>query len=191
MSRSVSTQQCSTLSGLVGCDMSLCYAMQLAYMFAEHLAVPWWSHRYLQLIYTSIHLWIGRYRPAHKTLCGLLEESAAPRLLERCWNDAGMMLERCWNDAALAKGRICCSSIVRQEGCHIVGGLDLLLESVSPGGSSSSAPCVETVAKVRQSHRRRLQICRRRFQICREYPMQQCIQTTLRACLIDDLWEIK
>ena len=95
-----------------------------------------------------------------------------------------MMLERCWNDAPLAKGRICCSSIVRQEGCHIVGGLDLLLESVSPGGSSSSAPCVETEAKVRQSRRRR-------FQICLEYRMQQCIQTTLRACLIDDLWEIK
>ena len=100
-----------------------------------------------------------------------------------CSSIAGTMLERCWNDAGTML-RLPCSSIVRQEGCHIVGGLDLLLESVSLGGSSSSAPCVETMAKVRQSRRRR-------FQICLEYRMQQCVQTTLRACLIDDLWEIK
>ena len=28
-------------------------------------------------------------------------------MLERCWNDAGMMLERCWNDAGTMLERLC------------------------------------------------------------------------------------
>ena len=98
MSRSVSKQQCFTQSGLGGCDMSLCNAMQLAYMFAEHLAVPWWSHRYLQFIYiyTPLDQEIppGTQNPmwtSGRVCCS----SIAGTMLERCWNDAGTMLERC------------------------------------------------------------------------------------------------
>ena len=88
MSRSVSKQQCSTLSGLVGCDMSLCYAMQVAYMFAEHLD----RGGRIGTSNSSIHLYtFGSGDTARHTKP--YADYWKSLLLLDCWNDAGTMLE--------------------------------------------------------------------------------------------------
>ena len=88
MSRSLSNQQCSTQSDLGGCDMSQCNAMQLAYMFAEHL------HRggRIGTSNSSIHLYtFGSGDTAWHTKPNA--DYWKSLLLLDCWNDAGTMLE--------------------------------------------------------------------------------------------------